>query len=103
MLYPMMFGDELAVQERLTECCGGGVPSPVKVSTVGEFEALLANETLPEAEPVPAGVNVIVNCTCWPAAIVTGNEIPLRAYADPLRMSEETVTLSPLAVSVPVS
>src|ERR1700685_779051 len=102
MLYPLMFCDVLAVHERLTECCGGGVPLPVKVSTVGEFEALLVNETLPEAAPVAAGVKVTVNCTCWPAGIVTGNEIPLTAKAEPFKVSEDTVTLSPLAVSVPV-
>jgi hypothetical protein len=73
-----MFCDVLAVQERLTLSCGGGVPVAVKFSTVGEFEALLANDTLPDAVPVPEGVNVTVNCACCPAGIVTGTTIRLR-------------------------
>src|SRR5271170_2462889 len=99
----MMFCDELAVQERSTVCCGGGVPVPVNDSIAGEFEALLANDMLPDATPVPEGVNVTVNCTCWPAGIVTGNESPPRAKADPVTLPDETITLSPVALSVPFS
>src|SRR5271166_1233639 len=97
----MMFCEVLAVQERLTLCCGAGVPVPVRDSTVGEFEAALANDMLPDATPVPAGVNVTVNCTCCPAGITTGNDTPLRTKAEPVTLPEATVTFSPLALSVP--
>src|SRR5580704_17089870 len=99
MLCPIRFCDELGVQERLTECCGGGVPVPVQNSTVGEFEALLVNETLPDAAPVADRVNVTVNCTCWPAGIVKGKDgNPLTPNAEPVTISEVTVTLRPLAL-----
>src|ERR1700730_8690017 len=96
-----MFGDTLAFQERLTACCGGGVPLPVNVSFAGEFEALLVNDMLPDATPVPEGVNVTVNPTCWPAGIVTGKVTPPRAKADPFTVAEFTMTLAPVALSVP--
>src|SRR5579864_3869296 len=100
----MMFCEVLAVQERLTVCCGGGVPVPVNDSTVGEFEALLTNDRLPDATPVAGGVNVTRNCTCWPAAITMGyDDNPLRTKAELFKVSEFTVTVAPLAVSVPVS
>jgi hypothetical protein len=57
----MTFCEVLAVQERLTLCCGGGVPVPVNASTAGEFEALLKNDRLPDATSVPGGVNVTLN------------------------------------------
>src|SRR5271154_6517371 len=94
----------LAVQERLTLCWGGGVPVPVKVSMVGEFEALLVNDTLPDAEPVAVGANVTVNCTGWPGGTVMGNDDnPLTAKAEPVTLSEFTITVSPVALRVPVS
>ena len=61
----------------------------VKFSTVGEFKALLANDTLPDAAPSPEGVNVTVNCACCPAGIVTGNDNPVTAKAEPVTLSEE--------------
>jgi hypothetical protein len=80
----MMFCDVLAVHDRLTVCVGGGAPVPVNDSIVGEFEALLANDMLPDATPVAEGVKVTVNCTCWPAGIVMGNDgNPLMAKAEP--------------------
>src|SRR5579863_7361260 len=99
----MMFCDVLAVHDRLTLCNGGGVPVPVKSSTVGEFEALLANDTLPDAAPVPEGVNVTVNCTCCPAGIVTGNDNPVTAKAETMTLSDDTITVWPVALSVPFS
>src|ERR1700690_1022012 len=98
----MMFCEMLAVHERLTLCCGRGTPVPVRDSIVGEFEASLAKDMLPDATPFPEGVNVMVNCTCWPAGIVTGSDSPLKVNAEPFTVSEDTVTLAPLALSVPV-
>src|ERR1700730_1867891 len=94
----------LAVQERLTLCTGGGVPVPVNDWSAGEFEALLVNDMLPDARPVAEGVNVIANWTGWPTGMVIGyDDNPLRAKAEPFRASEYTITLAPVAVSVPVS
>ena|SRR5580704_1373625 len=99
-----MFCDVLAVQDRLTECCGGGVPVPANDSMVGEFEAVLANDRLPDAAPVAEGVNVTVNPTCCPAGITIGYDgNPLSAKTGLFKVSEFTVTLATLAVSVPFS
>jgi hypothetical protein len=43
----------------------------------GELEALLENETLPVELLVVCGAKVTVNGMLFPAAIVTGNVIPL--------------------------
>jgi|HubBroStandDraft_4_1064222.scaffolds.fasta_scaffold158437_1 hypothetical protein len=99
MLYPIMLGEVLADQERKTLCIGGGVPVPLNEST-GEFEALLAKETVPEAAPVACGVNATVNCTLLPTAIVTGKDSPLRVNSELLTLADVTVTLAPVALSV---
>jgi hypothetical protein len=81
------------------------MPVPVRVVTVGEFEALLANEADAEAAPVEAGVNVTVKDTGWLVVTVTGNERPLienSAGLAPPKFTEETTTVPPLAVKVPV-
>jgi hypothetical protein len=65
----------LGSQERAT--LWGAIAVPVKVSTAGEFPALLAKETFPDEVPAACGVNVTVNDTLFPAATVTGNVMPL--------------------------
>src|SRR5580700_5538159 len=67
---------------------------------MGELEALLAKETVPEAAPVACGVNVTVNCTLLPTAIVTGKDSPLRVNSELLTLADVTVTLAPVALSV---
>src|SRR5580692_1058065 len=99
MLYPITSGDALAVQERETLCIGVGVPVPLNES-MGEFEALLAKETVPEAAPVACGVNARVNWTLLPAGIVTGKDSPLRVNSELLTLADVTVTLAPVALSV---
>jgi hypothetical protein len=99
MLYPITSGDVLAVHDRDTLCIGVGVPVPLNES-MGEFEALLAKETVPEAAPVAWGVNARVNCTLLPAAIVTGKDSPLRVNSELLTLADVTVTLAPVALSV---
>ena len=74
---------------------------PVRDSMVGEFEASLAKDMLPDATPFAEGVNVAVNCTCCPAGIVTGKDKPVRPNADPVTVPDDTVTLAPDALSVP--
>jgi len=78
---------------------GVGVPVPLNEST-GEFEALLAKETVPEAAPVACGVNATVNCTLLPDGIVTGKDSPLRVNSELLALADVTVTLAPVALSV---
>ena len=78
------------------------MPVPPRESTVGEPEALLANEAVPDAAPVACGVKVTVNCRLLPAAIVVGNEMPLSVNSELLRFAEDTVTLVPVALSVAV-
>jgi len=75
---------------------------PVRDSTAGEFEALLANVALAEAVPVDCGVKVSVKKTFCPAGSVRGNAIPLTVNSELLENADETVTLAPLALSVPV-
>ena len=54
------------------------------------------------AAPVVAGLKVTVNGTLSPAGMVTGNERPLTLNTDSsLVLAAVTVTLAPLAVSVP--
>jgi len=78
---------------------------PVRVATVGELEALLANEAVAEAAPVAPGVNVTVKGTGWLAVTVTGNERPLIENSVgfvPPKLTVETKTFPPVAVKVPV-
>jgi len=77
-------------------------PVPVTVSVTVELDALLANEMFAEAVPLICGVNLTVNGTLWPAAMLRGKAIPLKANSELLEVAEETVTLEPLALSVPV-
>jgi len=100
MLYPLMLGEVLAVQDSETLYTGAGVPVPPKESTVGELEALLVNEAVPEAAPVACGVNVTMNCRLLPAAMVAGNEMPLSVNSELLTLADEIVTLAPAALSV---
>ena len=91
---------EVSFQERSTLCCGGAAPLPVKVSAA-EFEALLVNEPVAEALPDTCGANVSVNGTLCPAAIVSGKVIPLSENSALLTAAEDSVTLDPMALSVP--
>ena len=64
--------------------------------------ALLTNVIVPDAAPLLCGVKVTVNCVLCPALMVTGKEIPLSVNSALLEVADVTVTLDPLAVSVPV-
>ena len=81
------------------------MPVPVSAAEVGELEPLLANEAVADAAPVAPGVNVTVKDTGWLVVTVTGNERPLIENSEgfvPLKLTEETDTLAPVALSVPV-
>jgi hypothetical protein len=81
-------------------CCTA--PVPVADSARDESEALLENKILADVLPLTCGANVSVKGTLCPAAIVTGNVMPLNANSELLELAEETVTLEPLALSAPV-
>lgn len=78
------------------------MPLPVNASAMGEVEALLTKEALADAAPLLCGVKVTVNDLLWPAAMVKGKASPLRANSEVLTEAEETVTLEPEALRVPV-
>jgi hypothetical protein len=96
----MILGDVLALHDRLTAWTGAAIPVPVRVADVGEFDALLLNEAPTEARPLVWGVNVTEKFALCPAGIVTGR--PLTTNSELPTLTEETVTLAPAAVSVPV-
>lgn len=81
------------------------MPVPVTLAAVGVLEAVLANEAEAEAVPVAPGVNFTVNVRGWVVVTVTGNVSPLIENSEglvPLKLTDETDTLAPLALSVPV-
>jgi hypothetical protein len=70
---------------------------------VGALDALLANEAAADAAPVAPGVNMTVNATGWFVVTVTGNVTRLIENSEglvPPKVTEDTVTLAPLAVRV---
>lgn len=98
MLYPETV-DVLGLQDKLTLCCGGAAPVPLRESAV-ELEALLANVIFPEAAPLACGANTTVNATLCPAAIVAGKARPVTENSAVLGVADETVTFEPVTVSV---
>ena len=62
--------------------------------------ALLTNEKVAAAVPEARGAKVRVNGMFCPAAIVTGNAIPLSENSESVTLAEERVTLDPLATTV---
>jgi hypothetical protein len=95
----------LAFHDKLTLWTGAAVPVPVRLAALDEVEPLLANEAVADARPVAPGVNVTVKDTGWLVVTVTGNERPLIENSEgfvPLKLTEETDTLAPVALSVPV-
>lgn len=68
--------DVLVFHPRATLCCGT-VPEPLRVCTAGELEAVLTNVRLADAAPEALGANATWKEMLFPAAMVTGNAIPL--------------------------
>jgi hypothetical protein len=100
-LYPTTV-DVLALHDRLTLCCGAGVPVPVTDSATEGLVALLENVMVPEATPLAWGVKVSVKDALWPALRMRGSDNPFTANSRLLVPTEEIVTLAPLAVRVTV-
>ena len=76
-------------------------PDPLAVSSA-EDELPPRKERLAEAVPTALGANVTVKGTLWPAANVTGKERPAIVNAELLELAEDSVTLPPLAVTLPL-
>jgi hypothetical protein len=93
--------DVLAVQPRLTLCCGGAVPVPDTDAATGGLVALLANVTVADAAPLAWGAKVSVKFALWPALRLTGSDKPLRVNSELVEDTDEIVTPDPLAVRVP--
>jgi hypothetical protein len=99
----------LAFQVRLTLWLGVDpvppveVPVPDKASFSEELLALLAKDAVADAAPALWGLKVSVKDVVLPAAIVTGNLIPLITYSALFVPAEEIVTLDPLALNVPIA
>lgn len=75
-------------------------PTPVAVSdTEVEF---VKNEIADERVPVAVGAKVTVNGTLWPAASVIGTVSPAILKVELLELTEDSVTLPPLAVTLPL-
>jgi hypothetical protein len=100
-LYPVTV-DVLGVQDKLTLCCGAGIPVPVNDAATGGLVALLVNVIVAEAAPLAWGANLNVKGALWPTDRVTGKESPVNVNSGLLELTEEMVTLAPLAVIEPV-
>src|SRR5580658_2598180 len=95
----------LAVHVRLTVWTGAAVPVPERPAALGVLVALLAKEAVADAAPDEPGVNFTVNVTGVVVVTVTGNVRPVIENSDgfvPLKLTEVTVTVAPVAVNVPV-
>jgi hypothetical protein len=95
----------LAFQVKLTVCTGAAEPVPLRLPAVGVLDAVLENDAAAAPAPVAPGVNFTVNVTGWVVVTVTGNVRPLIENSEglvPLKLTEDTDTLAPLALSVPV-
>jgi hypothetical protein len=78
---------------------------PVTVAPAVVSEALLVNDAIAEAPPLARGVNVTVKVTDWLVLTVSGNETPLienSAGFVPPMLTEDTTTLAPVALRVPL-
>ena len=70
-LYPASV-EVLAVQARVTECCTGATPVPVRVIEAGDTVALLTMEMLPFTLPTTVGLKSTVRTRFWDGERVTG-------------------------------
>ena len=82
----------LDCQLSVAVCWIGAVPEPLSATVAGEFVALLTNETLPEAVPLPEGAKVKLAFWLAAAASVNGKVTPLTPNPEPVKLADETVT-----------
>ena len=91
--------DVLAFHHRLTTC-GWVAPEPLAVCEA-EVEFVVKNEIFAATVPLAVGAKVTVNASVWPAAMVVGNVTPLTVKAELLELADDSVTLPPLALTLP--
>jgi len=93
----------LPCQLSMAVCWTGAVPEPLSATVVGEFVALLTNETLPEAAPLLDGAKAKLAFLLAAAASVNGKVTSLRPNPEPVKLAEETVAAElPVLLSVTV-
>jgi len=92
----MLVGEALSVSTCVT-------PVPLNETTVGEFVAVLASDTLPLTAPAAAGANRAVNVVLCPAVSVSGSVSPVTLNPAPVTVDVLMVTLTfPVFVTVTV-
>ena len=101
-MYPRILAEVLAFHDKATECVEAASPVPVSATVVVGVCALLAKVSIAVCAPVVVGLKVTVNDTLCPAAIVSGRDSPLTVKAELFDTTESTVTLFPLALTLPV-
>lgn len=102
MLYPLIFEDGLPNHDKLTEWVGAGRPVPLRAAvTVGLWALVALKVKVALTEAATAGLNVTVNGTLWPAAIVVGIDKPPTVNTELFVLAPVIVTLAPVALSVP--
>jgi hypothetical protein len=101
MLYPEMFGEPLAFHDKVTVCAGAATPVPLAVPVSVEGCALLVNVRVALAAPATWGLYITLKGALVPAAMVAGSERPLIVKGELLETAAVTVTLAPMALSVP--
>lgn len=75
-------------------------PVPLRGRFTGPLDALLLNVSDPEIVPLAAGIKAALSVKLCPAAIVNGKDAPVKANCVLLLVSDDTVTLPPLALTV---
>ena len=74
------------------------IPEPLRATEVGELDALLAMEMVPETAPTDAGKKFAVTVVFCPALTLKGNDNPLSVNA----VEPDAVTCVMLKVAEPV-
>jgi len=101
MLYPEMFGEVLALHDKLTVCVGAAAPVPVVASVVGEGCASLVNVRVALSGPVTCGLKLTVKGALCPAGMTAGSDKPLIVNRELFVLAAVIVTFAPLALRLP--
>jgi hypothetical protein len=71
------------------------IPMPLKETALGEVEASLTTETLPDKAPAAFGEKTTLNVDCFPAPTARGSEIPVMVTPDAVVLTCVTVRFDP--------
>jgi hypothetical protein len=88
--FPKVKLDKLTFKRKVSE-----TPVPLMATVVGELEALLVKETLPEAAPAAVGENDKLIVDCLPAPIVIGSDKPVIVNPGAAILSCATIRFDP--------